>query len=174
MRNGKSCRTKVRRYRKRTATTQSAIPNRCTVARSPAAVGRFAGASGRAGAFGEMPGAAPRAHVGAKVFRSVGGFDLMRGGGESFAFGRVFAFAADGTFCVVVHCVGDHLLFEGRIANGRECAVRAAAAKKNCGAQKRQSQKRREVLRRAKGFRLRMTILVGSSACRLSNQRQMQ
>jgi hypothetical protein len=51
-----------------------------------------------AGAFRKVPGVTPGAHVGAKVFGRVGSFDLMRDGGESFAFGRVFTFAAYGAF----------------------------------------------------------------------------
>jgi|SRR5579863_2947313 len=36
---------------------------------------------GFSGVFREVPGVAPGTHVGAKVFGSVGGFDLVRGGG---------------------------------------------------------------------------------------------
>jgi hypothetical protein len=46
----------------------------------------------------EMPGIAPRAEIGAKVFRSVGRRDLMGSGVEGFAFTSVHSLATDGTF----------------------------------------------------------------------------
>jgi hypothetical protein len=43
--------------------------------------------------FCDMPGVAPRATIGAKIFWRIGGGDLVSGCGQSFAFGGVLAFA---------------------------------------------------------------------------------
>jgi hypothetical protein len=43
--------------------------------------------------FCDVPGVTPRATIGAKIFWSIGGGDLMSSCGECFAFGGVLAFA---------------------------------------------------------------------------------
>jgi hypothetical protein len=54
--------------------------------------------------FRQMPRFAPRASIGAKILWRIGGCDLVRGGGQSFAFGYVLAFPADRAFRLdVVH-----------------------------------------------------------------------
>jgi hypothetical protein len=50
------------------------------------------------GIFREMPGAAPRTSIGAKILGRVSGGYLVRGGGEGFSFGEVFPLPADGAF----------------------------------------------------------------------------
>jgi len=55
----------------------------------------FAGASC---VFRQMPRVAPRASISAKILWCIVGCDLVRGGGQSFAFGGVLAFRADGAF----------------------------------------------------------------------------
>jgi hypothetical protein len=53
--------------------------------------------------FREVPGVTPRAQVGTKVLRRMGGCDLVGGDRQSFAFGSVLPLAADGTLRFVVH-----------------------------------------------------------------------
>ena len=47
-----------------------------------------------------MPGVAPGAAIGAKLFWGGGGGDLVRGGGQGLALGGVFALAGYRTLCV--------------------------------------------------------------------------
>jgi len=50
--------------------------------------------------FCEMPGVAPGAAIGAKLFWGGGGGDLVRGGGQGLALGGVFALAGYRAFSV--------------------------------------------------------------------------
>ncbi len=59
--------------------------------------------AGFPGIFCEVPVATPGAAVGMQIFWRVGCGDLMRGGGQGFAFGGVPALAGDRAFGVVVH-----------------------------------------------------------------------